>query len=118
VYDPALDLVMVLQGQKMAVPDLQRLANKLTKQTGQLREANEQLHQREAVQRTLALVARRTDNAVVLTDQNGCTTSVNDGFTRLTKYGLDEVIGKTPGSLLQGPGTDPSTLEYMRKHLS
>lgn len=63
----------------------------------------------------LALVASRTDNAVVITDTKGLIEWVNDGFTHLTGYHLAEVIGKTPGSILQGPQTDPATTQYMRR---
>ena len=55
--------------------------------------------------RTLAMVASRTDNAVILTDSHGLVEWINDGFTRLTGYGLDEVVGRKPGNILQGPGT-------------
>jgi PAS domain S-box-containing protein len=66
----------------------------------------------------LALVAGRTDNAVVITDPQGRIEWVNDGFTRVTGYELSEVIGKKPGSFLQGPETDPATTLRIREHLS
>jgi PAS domain S-box-containing protein len=65
----------------------------------------------------LALVASRTDNAVVITDTDGRIDWVNDGFTRITGYALDEVAGKRPGSFLQGPDTDPATVAHIREHL-
>ncbi len=65
----------------------------------------------------LALVAARTDNAVILTDPQGRIEWVNEGFTRLTGYTLREVLGQKPGALLQGPGTSPDTVQYMRRSL-
>ena len=65
----------------------------------------------------LALVASWTDNAVVLTDPEGRIEWVNEGFTRLTEYELEEVVGRKPGHLLQGPDTDPRTVDYMREQL-
>ncbi len=62
----------------------------------------------------LSLVASKTDNMVIISDGNGRIEWVNDGFTRITGYQLDEVMGKTPGSFLQGPLTDPYTRERMR----
>ena len=53
-------------------------------------------------------IARRTSNAVVVTDVQGRIEWVNEGFTRISGYTLDEVKGKMPGSFLYGPGTDPS----------
>ena len=51
----------------------------------------------------LALVAKLTDNGVVITDKTGRIEWVNEGFTKTSGYTLDEVVGKTPGSMLQKP---------------
>lgn len=56
---------------------------------------------------TLAAVARHTHHAVVITDAIGRTVWVNDAFTRLSGYGLAHLLGRKPGEVLQGPGTDP-----------
>ena len=42
---------------------------------------------------------------------------VNPGFTRMTGYSKEEVIGKTP-RILQGPKTDRETLERLKKSLA
>ncbi len=67
--------------------------------------------------RLLALVAKRTNNLVVLTDADGFIEWVNDGFVRHTGYTLDEVRGKRPGSMLQGPETDLSSVALIREAL-
>jgi PAS domain S-box-containing protein len=41
---------------------------------------------------------------------------VNDGFTRMTGYKREEVIGKTP-RILQGPKTDRATLDRLKRCL-
>ena len=59
----------------------------------------------------LSLVANETDNSIVITDKNGLIQYVNRGFTKLTGYDSNEVRGKKPGPLLQGPATNPETVE-------
>jgi PAS domain S-box-containing protein len=65
----------------------------------------------------LALVAKRTNNSIILTDAEGCIEWVNEGFTRVSGFTLDEVKGRKPGSFLQGPETDPETVRYMSECL-
>lgn len=67
---------------------------------------------------TLALVANETDNAVIITDALGRIEYVNPGFTKLTGYALDEVIGKKPGAVLQGPESNPETIQSIRHQLT
>ncbi|MGX5915585.1 sensor domain-containing phosphodiesterase [Aliidiomarina sp. Khilg15.8] len=65
----------------------------------------------------LSKVANQTTNAVVITSLDGKTEWVNEGFTRLTGYRLQDIRGHKPGSLLQGPDTDPATVTRMRTAL-
>ena len=110
VHDQTLDLLQVLQSQRMASADLVKLNNRLRDQRTLLRE-------QEANSRKLALVAARTDNAVIVTDAQGRIEWANEGFTRLTGWELAEVIGRTPGSFLQGPASDPATVSLMGRSL-
>jgi len=65
----------------------------------------------EAESQKLALVASRTDNGVVITNEKGEIEWVNDAFERITGYALKEVVGKRPSSFLIGEKTDPKTLQ-------
>jgi PAS domain S-box-containing protein len=67
--------------------------------------------------RKLALVAQHTNNLVIITDHNGLIEYVNPSFCRQTGFSFDEVRGKKPGALLQGPDTDPETVQKMRDAL-
>ncbi|MDR3638228.1 MAG: HD domain-containing phosphohydrolase [Isosphaeraceae bacterium] len=75
------------------------------------------LRKSESEARKLALVAARTDNAVIITDALGRIEWVNAGFTRITEYNLEEVLGQRPGHVLQGRETDPTTVAYMRSRI-
>ncbi|MCW6564302.1 CHASE domain-containing protein (plasmid) [Yersinia ruckeri] len=62
----------------------------------------------------LALVAKNTSNAVVITDVNRKIVWVNEGFERITGYSLAEAFGKSPGKLLQCSNTDQGVAREMR----
>jgi PAS domain S-box-containing protein len=70
---------------------------------------------RERENERLSLIASRTSNAVVLTDREGRIEWVNEGFTRMTGFSFAESLGGTPGSLLQGPDSDPEIISHMRE---
>ena len=117
IHDPAVDLLQVFQANKMALADAQRLATKLSAQREELRSANERLREQESQARLLALIAARTENGVVLTDAEGRVTWVNEGFTRMTGYVLEEVRGRKPGAILQGPATDRATARLQSERI-
>lgn len=66
----------------------------------------------------LSIVASSTDNYVVITDAAGNTEWVNPAFEAKTGYSLREIIGRKPGHVLQGPGTDRTTVERLRKAIN
>jgi len=63
------------------------------------------LRQAEAESRRLALVASHTVNAVGLSDAEGKVIWINEGFTRLFGYTLDECRGKFGPSVVRGEKT-------------
>jgi PAS domain S-box-containing protein len=75
------------------------------------KQSEQALQQSEAQARQLSMVASHTDNAVIFTDHWGNIEWVNAGFTRISGYRLDEVVGKKPGTILQGPGTNRAVVE-------
>lgn len=66
----------------------------------------------------LSLVASKTENAVVITDKYRIIEWVNEAFTQITEYTIEEAIGKSPGALLQGKGTDPKDIKALQKKLN
>jgi len=81
------------------------------------RQAELALRASEGQARRLALVAAHTHNAVIITGIDGRIEWINEGFTRITEYTLEEVIGRRPGEFLQGPGTDPEQILFMRSRI-
>ncbi|TAH20532.1 MAG: PAS domain S-box protein [Cytophagales bacterium] len=63
----------------------------------------------------LSMIIRNTNDMVTLTDVEGKITWVNEAFVTTTGYTLAEVIGKKPGSLLQGAETDRGTIIQIGK---
>ncbi|MDR5873788.1 sensor domain-containing phosphodiesterase [Vreelandella gomseomensis] len=82
-----------------------------------LRVHRQQRDDQNAIAR-LSMVAKKTSNGVVITDTRGRIEWINEGFTRLSGYTLDDAKGKTPGELLQGSQTDPDTLARISKALA
>lgn len=56
--------------------------------------------------------------AVILTDAERRILWVNQDFESITGYQLQEVIGKSPGAILQGPRSEADAIERIRKGLS
>jgi len=75
--------------------------------------SEEELERSRRELRRLALVAENTTNAVVIADTAGRIEWVNPGFERITGYSASEVQGMLPGSILQGPRTDPAVRQRM-----
>ncbi len=61
----------------------------------------------------LALVARGTSNAVIATDAQLRINWVNEGFTRITGYEAEEVMGRTPAEVLSSGLAGPETLHTL-----
>ena len=72
-------------------------------------------------QRLLAAVATLPPNpapeALVVTDAAGLVQWVNGAFTVLCGYTLEELKGRKPGHLLQGPATDGAAVARLREAL-
>jgi two-component system, sensor histidine kinase and response regulator len=90
----------------------------LGKVNGDLQRAQALLQRQEAEARRLAQVAAKTHNSVMITHLDGRLVWVNDGFTRITGYSLEDVMGRKPGSFLQGPATSPDAIRHMREALA
>ena len=131
VHDPILDLLNLIQSERMAKGEIKALVDHLSKQRASLKEANQsleaqnqtilqtkrELEEQASAAKKLAHVASRTDNSVVITNSKGEIEWVNESFEKLTEFSLEEIIGKRPGQFLQGEETSAETVAYMSRQL-
>jgi PAS domain S-box-containing protein len=66
----------------------------------------------------ISLVAEKTIAGVIISDAEGRVEWVNEAFTKISGYSAEEMMGKKPGAVLQGPGTNPETNALMRQALN
>jgi two-component system, sensor histidine kinase and response regulator len=132
LYGKSAELTTQIHKRKEAERELYRtnedLETKIRERTASLIAANdllqkeiarrerieERLRRSEAEARRLSLVASLTENAVLIRDADDCIEWVNESFTRMFGYALDEVRGRragevfvrTPGDVGVAAGTD------------
>lgn len=102
--------------------EIGRLGGALQDMVERVQSERDRLEQRVA-ERTaelndLAYIVRRISNGVVVTDADGLVEWINEGFTRISGYTLDELRGRKPGAVLQGPETDAATVKEMSRALA
>lgn len=68
--------------------------------------------------KTLSLVASETVNGVLIHDPEGRIIWANKGFTKITGYTNEEVVGKEPWSILSGQETNQKLIELTYVALS
>lgn len=66
----------------------------------------------------LSLIATKTKNGVIITDNKGRIEWVNDAFSAISGYALDEVKGKKPKDFLQSEETDSAALKKLASALA
>lgn len=73
------------------------------------------IHERSVAreQYRLAMVARHTNNAVIITDRSGRVTWVNPAFETISGYLFDEAVGQKPGDFLQCGASQPEAIAAM-----
>ena len=82
------------------------------------RESEQALRESQAEARKLSLVAARTDNPVLICSPDGRIEWVNEAFTRVMEYTLEEVIGRDPSVLMAGPDTDAKVIARFHEEIA
>ena len=63
---------------------------------------------------TISLVARFTNNLVIITDDQAKIIWVNDAFTKIMGYDIAEIKGKKPSEFIHGPLSDLYTSQLIK----
>ncbi len=69
----------------------------------------------EAELKKLSLIAQQTNNIVIISSPQGIILWANEAFSRITGYQSSEVIGKELSEVLDGPETDPYSIQLARE---
>ncbi|MDB5223512.1 MAG: hypothetical protein JWN83_2179 [Chitinophagaceae bacterium] len=85
------------------------------KKAAELIIANQELKKTGAELKKLSMVAKETINGVVIRDKDQNIVWVNNAFTKMYGYELDEVTGRNPKDFLPGPETDVEVLNYVKE---
>lgn len=93
---------------------LQHLVEQLRTEQGLL---EQRVAERTAEINDLAYIVRRTHNGVVVMDPQGRIEWVNEAFSHITGYSLEEMRGRMPEDLLRGTGSDQAVGRQMRESL-
>jgi len=119
VRNLASDVVNLINSQPLAVPskppnksgtDFDSMASISSKTYPRV--AENEVKKQEALA-DLVSMGEYADVMVVMADTHGCIEWGNDSFVRTCGYSLQELRGKKPGKLLQGPESDPVAIKTL-----
>ncbi len=71
-----------------------------------------------ALEKAMGNLSVKPSDSVVLTDSEGLIFWVNDAFSQMCGYCMTELLGKKPGSVLQGPDTDPAVVSRIKASMN
>jgi PAS domain S-box-containing protein len=97
--------------------ELQRLLEAMNNASDLLADQQRRLQDLGEESRRFASVVQNTGVGFILTDAQRSITWINEGFTRLTGYTLEDAAGQHPPDLLKSIGATPNTIARMRAQL-
>lgn len=65
----------------------------------------------------LSTIVKKNSNAVIITNKSGDTEWINDSFSTMTGYTIQDLLGKKPGHVLQGIDSDAATIAFMKNQI-
>jgi len=106
-HDPTVELLHMLQLQKMNLEDQGRLVQRMAQQSEKLNQAHRQMAQElsdriRAEAQTRSILDTAVD-AIVTIDETGVIQTVNPAFERLFGYDTSEILGRNVSTLMPEP---------------
>ncbi len=97
---------------------LRRVAGELEEALANLSLSTTPIHRPNAdlLRRIIARI--HAEPARVVTDAQGGIETINPAFTELCGYRIEELRGRKPGHLLQGPASDPAAIAALRSAIA
>lgn len=90
----------------------------IQREVTEFRETQLRLEAANQLLRRQEMLLENAKDLAVITDGEGRIEWTNPAFVRQTGFALDEVRGRKPGELLQGPGTDPASVRAIGRALN
>ncbi len=103
LHDPIIDVLHMSKTHEIGMDDLKEVL------------ARHQSQQKDL--KRLSMIATDSINAIIVTNAKGEIEWANKSFEKISGYLLEEVIGRKPGSFLQGPDTDRNTVQYLSRQI-
>ena len=97
--------------------DLKTLTSDLEEEIEVRKNTEQKLKKNQEELEKLALIASKTDNAVVICNKDSKVEWVNASFERLTEYTINEIFGQKLGDILHGEETDINTINFIKEKL-
>lgn len=113
IHDRTPEIVQKSASQQRAITDLRHIVAKLDTQRSGLQQVLGTIREDDLQRRLLSLIVSHSKDAVAVTDSDRRIEWINESFTRLTGYSLEEVRGRTLGTFLQGKKTNAETVNLM-----
>lgn len=85
--------------------------------TDKIQNQIEQISQSQLELKKLSLIATKTKNGVIISNNKGEVEWVNDAFVTITGYSLEDIKGKKPKDFLQTEKSDKEKIALLRERL-
>ncbi len=83
-----------------------------------LTERNRLIEDQKSELERMSLVANKTNNGVLILDAENKIEWLNEAYTNMTGYSMEDLKGEAPGDILIGDKTDRATLKVIREKIA